>query len=110
MRKLICWLMKKFPCANYFYTLCGTTTEKEYLHYAQMYYHPNAPTNYYEPDCNISTEKEINKVFDWFDRLDYPLKYWLFERFVDQNLHQLDYFMALLNYKKEEINHDDGNK
>lgn len=110
MQKIICWILKKFPRAAFFYALFSTTTEQEALHYVQMFYHPNAPVDYYAPTCHITTEREINKTLEKFDKLDYPIKYWIFERFINDNLHQLDYFIALLKHKKEGTKNDDDNQ
>ena len=48
------------------------------------------------------TQKQIDKILKKNRELDYPLRYWIFEDFIKDNIKNADYFIAMIeHYKKE---------
>lgn len=48
------------------------------------------------------TEKKINRLLQKFDKLDYSLQYWMFERFIKRNAkREGEYFITLIKYEME---------
>ena len=46
------------------------------------------------------TERKINRLLQKFDKLDYSLQYWMFERFIKRNAkREGEYLIACIKYE-----------
>lgn len=48
------------------------------------------------------TQEQINKILKENREFDYPLRYWIFEEFIKDNIRHADFYIAMIErYKKE---------
>ncbi len=48
------------------------------------------------------TERKTHRLLEKFDKLDYPLQYWMFERFIKRNAkREGEYLIACIKYEME---------